>query len=182
VAVTDYIFPLYAADILDGSVYWQDPQFVKLEDSSFSICVESINRNISNTLRVINFNFSSIPSTSIIIGIEAIISKRRSLGNIFDNSVFCVLSGSHKGDNKANISNWPASETEISYGGPTSLWGWTPLLSDIKDSSFGLDLNIYSTIGIDVYAYINSIKMRIYYSLPLNLYNIYNDIMPILTQ
>ena len=59
-----------------------------------------------------------------------------------DNSVYLLKANVLVGDNKApTATSWPTSDTYVSYGNSTDLWGTTWTLSDINNTNFGAALS-----------------------------------------
>jgi hypothetical protein len=84
------------------------------------------------------FGFS-IPATAVIDGISVEVERKASASSTLkDGSVSLLKSGSPAGTNKAGTSFWSTSNTKVTYGSASDLWGttWTP--AEINASNFGL--------------------------------------------
>lgn len=144
---------------LEGQVDWRDPTNVfSITDSGASaeavysdagLCPPTL---LTYYLKATDYDFSSLPSSATINGIQVDIYKKRGGATgapVYDNEVYLIDgSGTFKGDNYAATGiAWETSITQATYGGPTDLWNttWTP--SDIKDADFGVAiLAVFSDI------------------------------------
>jgi hypothetical protein len=67
----------------------------------------------------------------------------------------------------ADPSNWPATDTYFTYGGPTDLWGTTWDLMEVNDSTFGVALATISYTcfgnGVPAVSYIDHIRITVFY-------------------
>ena len=77
-------------------------------------------------------------------------------GNAFDYEVKLIIGGSPTGDNKAKAGAWPTSDSDtyLSYGGNSDLWGCTLSPAVVNSSDFGVALKVYDGVGT-VSDYIN---------------------------
>jgi hypothetical protein len=123
-------------------------------------------------LQVTDFGFS-IPAGAVIDGIVLEVEKKRSAasgpgstGIVEDNGLQIMKSGVLVGPNKSQYGvDWPLTDTYVSYGTPTDLWGttWTP--AEINASDFGVSLASISYIcGSTITTYIDHVKITVYYS------------------
>lgn len=113
----------------------------------------------------------SIPSTAVISGIEVKIEKRGQCidagSTIRDNSLQLIKTSGSAGIVKSNSSEWPASETTVTYGGPSDLWGTTWDPSEINSPDFGcaFSASISAEIaGIYAEAELDQIQVIVYYT------------------
>ncbi len=120
-------------------------------------------------LTVSDFGFA-IPAGAVIDGIVLDVEKRRtpggSSGIVEDNGLQIMKGGVLVGPNKSQYGiDWPLTDTYVSYGSSTDLWGttWTP--ADINASDFGVSLASISYIcGASVTTGIDHVRMTVYYS------------------
>jgi len=83
------------------------------------------------------FNFN-IPPAAIINGIEMkVMRKATTNGTIKDGFIHLRSLGTLKGENKAIVDSYTTTWSEITYGGPTDLWGTTWTYTEINASNFG---------------------------------------------
>jgi len=119
----------------------------------------------TSCLRVDSFGFS-IPASATITGIIVEIEKRASAGsNIQDNGLRLLKNGVETGSNGAQYGTpWPYTDTYVTYGSCTDLWGtsWTP--AEINSGGFGLFFaNIDYTCGGVTTSYIDHIRITVCY-------------------
>ncbi len=120
-------------------------------------------------LTVSDFGFA-IPVGSVIDGIVLEVEKRRSAGGtsgiVEDNGLQIMKGGLLTGPNKSQYGiDWPLTDTYVTYGSSTDLWGtaWTP--ADINASNFGVSLASISYVcGATITTSIDHVRMTVYYS------------------
>jgi hypothetical protein len=123
-------------------------------------------------LQVNDFGFS-IPAGAVIDGIVLEVEKKRSAasgpgssGIVEDNGLQIMKGGVLVGPNKSQYGvDWPLTDTYVSYGTATDLWGttWTP--ADINSSGFGVSLASISYIcGSTITTSIDHVRITVYYS------------------
>lgn len=120
----------------------------------------------SSLLRVINFGFS-IPN-SIINGIEVEIDKYSLAYGFEDSKVRLVKLGNYVGNNYAKgFVKWNTTDTDTytSYGGATDTWSSELTYSDVNDASFGVEISCMNVGLLSSYAYIDHIRIKIYYTI-----------------
>lgn len=61
-----------------------------------------------------------------------------------------------------------ASIKTIGIGGDGSLWSWTPSISAINDSTFGMRMRMYNGVGTAQIIKCDYISMTVYYTPPKN--------------
>lgn len=86
-----------------------------------------------------------------------------------------VLSGSDKAD---TATNWTTSDTTVSYGGTSDLWGttWTP--AQINASDFGVSLRVQNThTSNNRTPHVDAILVSVTYLLPADLPNAANSVV-----
>jgi hypothetical protein len=156
----------------DGLVDWVNPGNVGVDDNSYASCdLESgddPNNSYSENLVCYNFGFA-IDETATITGILVSVSRLASeSGNMEDYVVRLLKVGSIVGNNKAVFTSWGSSEVSVDYGGSSDLWGESWLYSDINNSGFGLVFKVFNGEGHggNTQAYVDFIRITIYYSLP----------------
>ncbi len=146
---------------------WSSPSNALASDGVYSSA--SLGRNkYSDFLTVSGFGFT-IPSDATINGIQADIEKYADNSNISDYEVeaYNPISASYSA-NLGTTTSWPSTDTNVTYGGTTNLWGtsWTP--AAIDSSSFSINISaINNTSANKTYnAYVDYISVTIYYSQP----------------
>lgn len=142
----------FANDATLGVVSITNASNAQLSDNSYATAVLLLSQ-ISNYLKVTNFNFS-IPTDATITGITASIERSsNTLNGTHDSSIKLVKGGSITGNDKASASQWPTSDAVVTYGSSTDLWGVTLTPTDINLSTFGIVISavadLASTAQID---------------------------------
>ncbi len=130
-------------------------------------------------LQATGFGFT-IPTNSLIDGIEVEVERSDLGSKARDYSIRIVKNGVIKNQDKAANQGWPSNDTYRTYGGNTDLWGetWTP--ADINASNFGFAIAAYRQGGGNgsSFARIDHIRITVYYSalLPVEISNFVNSI------
>lgn len=111
-----------------------------------------------------DFHFA-IPLEAEITGISVEI-RRAADGNdsAVDESVRLIRGGVVGAADRSKPAKWTASFENVTYGGPTDLWGetWTP--ADINSASFGVALSALYTQGAgNGRAYVDIIRATVHY-------------------
>ena len=154
-----------------GSAAWDNPSRIVSSNTSYAIVYGAGDRT-SNYLKATNFGFS-VPSGATIDGVKVEIEKRATMdystGYIRDVEVKLIKGGTISGDNKGNTStNWSLTQSYVTHGGATDLWGLSLTDADVNASNFGV--SIYVFINNDdpdmdeVYAYVDHIRVTVYYT------------------
>lgn len=119
---------------------------------------------VTQPLRARLFGFS-VPITATINGIVFQVEMKSSVSNsIRDDAARIVKAGSQVGTNYARASSvkWPTSDTVITYGGSSDLWGTTWTGSEINQTTFGFDIS--AVLEITTMAEIDYISATVYYT------------------
>jgi len=126
---------------------------------------------VSNYLKATNFSFA-IPAGATINGVKVDIEKRDSGGDgvdsyVEDNIVSLVKGGTISGSNLAAAGQWSTTESYVTYGGATSMWGLSLTESDIEATTFGVVLSVTMTdnnIEGSVTAQVDHVRITVYYT------------------
>jgi hypothetical protein len=102
-----------------------------------------------------------------IIGLSVTLTHRSSsLESTVDSLVRLSLDGVQIGNNLSNSNYWPTRDTEVTYGGPTDLWGLTQTQVDSLTSG----KNIKPVLGVEIKpsqglneCYLSYVKLQVYY-------------------
>jgi len=148
---------------------WSNPDNAKVDDTSIAV-VELTTDDDSSGLAASNFDFSSIPSTATIEGIEIRVGDYRT--NFTNaNSIWsiCKLILADNSDGTENKSsdlpqpNASSLQTEEA-GGALDVWGEVLTLADVQDIDFGFFIGAkqdgVGTIGF----WIDFLQMRVFYN------------------
>ena len=125
-----------------GTFSWSDVSYITASDTNYA--TSNIGDGSTHYLKATGFDFSSVPDTATIDGIQVEIQRYKSGngGDIKDAVVQLLKAGSTVGNSKADTVNaWPTTDTWKTYGGSSDLWGTTWTASDIKNSNFGVVLS-----------------------------------------
>lgn len=130
------------------NIAWTNPTNITSDNNSYASVYLAEGEN-SGYLQSNNYGLN-VPTGSTILGIELTIG-RYSSSNIFfssriqDIAVSLIKNNNIVGTNKAVTGTyWPISETAITYGGPTDLWGTTWNSDEINSANFGAILQTHN--------------------------------------
>jgi hypothetical protein len=162
-----------ADDSSIGGVPWASLNNSLAQDNQYATASLTKNspNNTSHYLKVTGFNFT-IPSGATIKGIVVEVDRYGGSGaedghRITDYNIYLVKGGTIGGNNKGSTSTiWPASDTNtyVSYGSSTDLWGltWTP--ADISASNFGVVISAQKGSANDNQtAHVDHVRITVYY-------------------
>jgi len=132
---------------------------------SYPTCSGPLQCYYSQLATLHGFGFS-IPTNAIITGIQLDIMKAvlQSVNTFQDSIVMLTKGGTGVGSNYLNVSQWPQSNTYVTYGSPTDLWGTTWLPSDINDPLFGFLFQVTNG-NIDFHCQIDHAQITVYYTI-----------------
>jgi hypothetical protein len=117
----------------------------------------------SANLNATNFGVN-VPSNATITGIRARIERLASAtSSLSDMDVFLLKAGNPVGNDKAAAGNWGTTDTTVTYGSSTDLWGttWTP--ADVNNTNFGLRFKVQNTSGTSKTASVDYMELTVYY-------------------
>ena len=139
---------------------------VSSNDARASITLSSGSVNISRYLKITNFGFA-IPTGATIDGIVAEIEAQSSTGTkgVWE-EVRLVKASTVTGSDLSSAIDLPASDTFVSHGGATELWGETWSSTDINSSGFGVAISVTNASASSQNALIDSARITVYYTLP----------------
>lgn len=134
-------------------------------DNTYDVCfvVEGEVYAVSNYLKATNFGFS-IPAGSTINGIKVDIEQALDTGAYGIESAIRIVKadGSIGSTNKATSAVLPSTDTYVTYGGASDLWGESWSSTDINDADFGVVVSFQGTDGIML---VDHIRITVYYTL-----------------
>ncbi len=160
------VSPGFAENSPFGGIDWLNPGNVYTSNNIYaSITLPS--SSATNYIKATGFDFSIIPDSSTIIGIEVRVEKKASAASsIYDNSVKIVKGGSVVGSENASSDPWlTGNETKV-YGASNYLWGISWIVSDIKNPGFGVVISAANDTISNKTVYIDHIQITVYYSVP----------------
>lgn len=160
------LFPGTGATVSDSGSAWSNPTRIQSDsggDAGSSASTFAAASGSTDLLRGTNFGFA-VGGTPV--GIEVTIHRAPSAGgsgDIDDNSVQLVLSGTPLGTSKSD-GTWADGYNTITYGGPTDLWGATPSTANVNSSGFGVQLKADNTdVSLGNTMFVESMTMTIYW-------------------
>ena len=120
-----------------GNVAWSSPGNITADDGTRASC--TLTGNTSQYLHATNFGLS-LPAGATVLGVEVRVQRSVAIfTSSKDHTIQLIKGGTRSGDNKADTStNWPTSDTNADYGGPSDLWGLSLSESDVEASNFGV--------------------------------------------
>jgi len=149
-----------------GMSAWTDPSQAATSDDTYATAdVFSFPAPIDTFyLKATNFSFS-IPGGATIDGILVEIEKSKASGleSVIDRQVRIVKGGTIGSTEKADANPWTTTDTYVSYGGSSDLWGESWSASDINASDFGVVLSA-GTDGSSGTAQIDHFRITVYYT------------------
>lgn len=115
--------------------------------------------------QVSGFDFSTIPDTASIQGIEVLVERHSDAGATAKDYLVDLMNVVAGTVNKAQGPVWPVSPTTTTYGGSSDLWGShhiTPAI--LKDADFGVRI-IAAKGGVDtMVGGIDYVQVKVYYT------------------
>jgi hypothetical protein len=134
-------------DLGGSESVWSNPGNITANDG-VSASANFAKPSISDYLRATPFGFSSlIPSTASILGFYCVVERRGDVASNFSDLLVRPRTSSWNGANKAKSSFYSTNWGTISY-----FWTGSEVpTSRIRDSSFGIDFQVQSEAGGNVY-------------------------------
>lgn len=148
--------------IVLGNIPWTSPTNIYSSNNVYALAGLARTDN-TYWLRATTFGFS-IPDGAIIDGIVAEIEKRATASKIIDYSVKIVAVGFEQGDEKKLAGYWPTSDTYMSYGGASDLWGLGWDAAAINASNFGVSISARSGATYEEAVYVDHVRITVYYT------------------
>lgn len=149
-----------------GPTAWTNPNNSATSDNSYA--VQSIfTPTFANTATLTLTNFgASVPSGATIDGIEITIERNAATaGRIKDLQVQLVKGGSASGTDKADTSTtYGTTDSTITYGGASDLWGNTLTQSDVNATNFGIVFRATTNSSTITACNVDAIRLKIYYT------------------
>jgi hypothetical protein len=157
-----------ADDSSIGSVAWSNPNNAKISDNTYTTADDDLD-STSHYLKATNFGFS-VPVNATIDGIVVEVEKNSNsdaFHTILDIKARIVKSDGTIGTtDRSNVGiEWPTTDTYITYGSSSDLWGETWTYSDINNSNFGFALQITGDASSGTaQARVDHIRITVYYT------------------
>ncbi|TAK54381.1 MAG: hypothetical protein EPO24_13190 [Bacteroidetes bacterium] len=143
-----------------GEWMWNSPSNAGASDNVYAN-FNADNSSNSEWLMATNFGFSSVSGT--VNGIVVEIEQRGVTGSVFEQDIRLVKGGTVQGDDKSTGANLPVTDTYVSYGSSSDLWGLSWNAGDITASTFGVVFSVaFSTPTL---TRVDHIRITVYYTL-----------------
>ena len=150
-----------------GTITWSNPNSVVTSNDVYATAFVSSPTNLTtHYLQSSNYGFS-IPNNAVIRGILIEIEKSVDIVDIdiaLDHEVKILKGGTYGSENKRSGVPWSTSDTYVSYGGETDLWGETWTSSDINNIGFGVSISANGSDGSNFNFRIDHFRITVYYS------------------
>lgn len=142
-----------------GSQTWTAPSDAATSNDVYAgVAVSS--GSPSHYLKATDFGFA-LPPTAAIVGIEVDIERKTGVGAIEDNAVRIVKGGVAQASDRSSPGVWPGSDTVVTYGSPTDLWGTAWSVADINAAGFGAALSVKDSTAS--FAEVDAFGITVYY-------------------
>lgn len=118
----------------------------------------------TNEFQAKGFDFSAIPDTAAIQGIEIIIERHSNAGNAAKDHTVNLMGIEGGTVNKAKGVTWPTAATAVTYGSSTDLWGSQHITpASLKQVGFGVRLIATKAGATDMVGGVDYISIKVYY-------------------
>lgn len=149
----------------DGNPAWTNTSNITVGTDAAGASVNPDKLDYSDWLRATNFDFSAIGGSDTINGIEVTFRRNASYAEQFeDSAIYLRTSAGQSGNNKASGTKWDSAKVTVVYGSSSDMWGTSYTATDIKDSSFGVDLSVHRNPGGGSSVNVYWVKITIYYT------------------
>ncbi|MFA6416366.1 MAG: immunoglobulin-like domain-containing protein [Candidatus Paceibacterota bacterium] len=129
-----------------GKVAWTNRDDNKTSNDKYATTQGMNSGSVTVYLKATNFGFS-IPAEAIIDGIVVAVERKASDKSFFDNAIRIVKEGKVGSEDKSSKDTWLTTDSTVTYGGPSDLWGETWTSSDINSKDFGLAVSVKKVEG-----------------------------------
>lgn len=154
----------FADDATVGTVAWTSPGNAATSDNVRATA--AVFSQVTHYLKATNFSFT-IPTGATINGVfvEAEVSTNAGAGQVEDSSVKLVKGGTIQGTEGAVAPHvWTGTDTYISWGGATDLWGLSLTPADVNASTFGAVISALEVGDGAMTARIDHIRITVYFT------------------
>ena len=145
-----------------GTVAWSSPGNATASDNVRASASVPTTAS-SNYLKATNFGFT-LPAGAIINGIKLEIEKQAVSLDVLDNRIRLVKGGVIGTVDRNNGSAWPGTDTYVTHGSSSDLWGDTWTASDINDTGFGFAASCTNNDAITISCLIDHGRITITYT------------------
>jgi hypothetical protein len=156
-----------ADDASVGTIAWVNPDNAKVSNNTYTIALFN-GGTYSHRLKATNFGFTIPVGASIngiLVSIEKYCPTPGGDTTVRDRYLNIIKADGSIGttNNAKTTSMWPTSDSYISYGSSTDLWGETWTSADINDADFGVAFAV-SDPAMVFQANVDHIRITVYYS------------------
>ena len=146
---------------------WGTPDNAQIADGAFA---QSFLRSFEPTFELRGSQLAGgplVPAGATILGVVAT-NLRQGPSNLqaTDHNIQMLGGGGPAGDNKKDLTPWPAAGGLISYGGPTDLWNNVLTAAIVNASDFGFLVQAVRTESLNTLCQIDQMQMQVFYELP----------------
>ena len=150
---------------------WSNLSYVEAYDQQYASCIITGPITSTNTILLTGFNFD-IPENAVINGVVlTIIGHGENV--VSDGAIYLYNNGEIISDNKANSTVLDADDSVIIYGGDSDVWGATLTSEVVNDPTFGVSIRLEIPTTQYSVAYIDYVKIKLYYTLNYGMLPIY---------
>lgn len=163
--------PGTVVSVVSGSdTDWSNPQSASADDGAVASAMTTGFDSYSGDLKASAFGFA-IPAGATVQGVEATVkrsaSSQNSNGYVSDTTLTLGTGGATA--TKTDTSQWVKNVSEVvTYGSPTDLWGLALTPASVNSASFffSLDAYLYTPNTAITSASVDSITLKVYYTMP----------------
>ena len=150
---------------------WQNHANIKVDDADYARC--NMTSGPSDSQFLIGKTFaSSVPDGATIDGYVVELDRRGAVGNISDTGLSLGEDdpGTPKwtplSENRGDLTTWPSSFAEKSYGGASDTWATSFTPAEVRDAEWGVSLAVTNNNVTQSNAFVNFIRITIYWTVP----------------
>lgn len=157
-----------SVQVAAGDVAWGSMSNASLSDNAYAAAGPISGNGFSERFECALFGLN-VPAGATIDGVEVTIERKTIIGGptVFaDDIVSLIVGGLVQGADRSVSTPWTPTETTITYGGPSDLWGLALTADDVNASNFGLALRVNRTGGSGQVAQVDHVQVRVYYTAP----------------
>lgn len=167
--------PQYVENVNRGyGEHWTNPDNVKASDDAYATATAGR----TDWLKMQDFDFAALPSTSKITGIELAVHCKGL--HVKDDQVYLIYEGITKGSDRAGCIEWDNNENIHVLGSSSDTWGWNLTPALVKSEWFGVNFAAKNFDSEGGTASIDYITLTVYYEEKTTIVDICNDALSII--
>lgn len=150
-------------DASAGVIAWTNPD--KSQTSNDDRATATLDDQTSQYIKLTNFGFS-IPADATIDGIviETEVSKATASGTITMSRTRIVKGDVIGATNNPNTTAWTTTDTYLTHGSSSYLWGETWTAADINGAGFGCAIMAINSVAASVSVRVDHVRITVYYT------------------